>query len=130
MEIAYVAKELALRRPINSVRVLSGRHLEPTWGDLTKLNLIVTGIGSTNQSQLLSAFGVGLSITDLQLFRNASAHVNKGIIAEVTASRVRYSNTRFVHPSDTAYWVDPATNDFLWKTWIDEITIISELAIA
>ena len=130
MEIAYIAKELTLKHPIKSVKVLSGRHLEPTWGDLTKLNLIVSGIGTTNQSQLLSAFGIGLSILDLQLFRNASAHINKGIIAEVAATRVKYANTRFIHPSDTAFWVDPSTNDFLWKTWVDEITIISELAIA
>lgn len=128
MEIAYVARELAYRRRVASVRALLGRHLEPTWGDLQKLNLIATGISSTNQSQLLSAFGIGLAISDLQLCRNVSAHLNAGGISEVVAARVRYNETRFVHPSDLIFWIDPTTKDFLWKTWIDEIRSVAALA--
>jgi hypothetical protein len=31
--------------------------------------------------------------------------------------------------ANVAFWVDPETNDYLWKTWIEEILLISELAI-
>jgi hypothetical protein len=130
MEIAYVARELAFNRAVRRVVALSGRHLEPTWGDLKKLNLIAAGLHSSNQPQLLSAFGAGIAIGDLQLCRNVSAHLNKGGLSEISAARVRYRDTKFVHPSDVIFWVDPHTNDYLWKTWVDEILILSELAIA
>jgi hypothetical protein len=130
MEIAYVARELSQGRVANAIRPLQGSHLEPTWGDLKKANLIAAGIASTNQANLVSAFGVGLAVSDLQMCRNASAHLNKDLISNVVAARVRYSDTRFLHPSDMMFWVDPATKDFVWKTWIDEMTIMSEFASA
>lgn len=130
MEIAYVAKRLANKRTVTVVKELTGMHLEPNWGDLSKVNLIVTGIGSTNGGQLASAFGTGTAILDLQLCRNASAHLNKEGIADMSTARVRYSQTAFVHPSDAIFWIDPSTKDYLWKTWIEEIDVISDLAVA
>ena len=129
MEIAYVARELAQKRTVTVVKALPGMHLEPTWGDLSKVNLIVTGIGSTNRKQLASAFGVGVAILDLQRCRNASTHLNRERIAEIHTARVRYSRTVFVHPSDAMFWIDPVTKAYLWKTWIEEIDVISDLAV-
>jgi len=128
-EIAYVAKVLSQGHQVATIIALQGRHLEPSWGDLAKVNLIANGINSTNQAQLVSAFGVGLAIKDLQLCRNANAHLNKDMFAQVNAAKVRYSDTKFVHPSDLIFWVDPATKDFLWKTWVDEMEVISQYAI-
>ena len=125
MEIAFIAKELSKRKHVRNVIPLQGRHLEPTWGDLDKVNLIATGIASSNQHKLLSAFGLGLTLKDLQLCRNASAHINKDKINEVARARVRYSDTKFNHPSDMIFWVDPLTRDFVWKTWVDEMNSIS-----
>lgn len=130
MEIAFVARELSQKRVVNAVKILPARHLEPTWGDLVKINLIATGIGSSNAIQLTSAFGAGMTIIDLQMCRNASAHLNFDTISNVISARVRYSQTKFVHPSDMMFWIDPATKDYLWKTWIEEISILSDLAIA
>ena len=130
MEIAFVARQLANSRTVSVVQSLSGMHLEPNWGDLSKVNLIVTGIASTNRDQLASAFGAGLAILDLQLCRNASAHLNQERIADISAARVRYSQTAFIHPSDAIFWIDPWTSDYLWKTWIEEIDVISDLAVA
>ena len=129
MEIAYVAKVLSDGHQVNRIKALKGSHQEPTWGDLNKVNLIASGLNSTNQPQLLSAFGVGLALMDLRLCRNASAHVNKHLIAQINSAKVRYSDTRFVHPSDLIFWVDPTTKDFLWRSWVDEILIISQNAI-
>lgn len=130
LEICFVARELAFRRSVTTIRPLPGRHLEPTWGDLAKLNLIVSGIAFTNQSQLLSAFGVALALADLQICRNASAHLNIDTIATIRATRVRYQDTRFVHPSDVIFWIDPHTRDYVWKTWVDEMIAVSDLAVA
>lgn len=129
MEIAYVAKLLSQGHAVRAVRALAGAHQEPTWGDVAKANLIAAGLGTTNQSQLVSAFGSASSISDLQLCRNASAHVNGQNIAAINAAKVRYSRTRFFHPSDLIYWVDPQTNSFVWKTWIDEIEVTADLAV-
>lgn len=129
VEIAYVAKLLSQGNQVSVVRALQSSHLEPTWGDLAKANLIASGINSTNQAQLLSAFGIGLAIRDLQLCRNASAHLHKDLLTQVNAAKVRYTETKFFHPSDLIYWVDPATKDFLWKTWVDEMEVISQYAI-
>jgi hypothetical protein len=129
MEVCYVARELAAKRRIATVKTLGGSYLEPTWGDLTKLNLILSGIACSNQNQLLTAFGAALALQDLQLCRNASAHLNKDNISVITAARVKYQHTKFIHPSDVVFWVDPQTKDYLWKTWIEEITIVSELAV-
>lgn len=48
MEIAYVAKKLSRNEPINTIKPLVGGHQEHTWCDLSKLNLIASGIGCSN----------------------------------------------------------------------------------
>ena len=130
MEVAYVARELAQKRAVVTVKLLPARYLEPTWGDLSKISLIATGMGSSNQAHLISAFGSEIAIIQLQLCRNASAHMNKETAADVTAAQVRYSETRFAHPSDVMFWIDPTTKDYLWRTVIEGIGVISDLAVA
>jgi hypothetical protein len=129
MEIAYVAKVLSEGHQVKRIKELRGRHQEPTWGDLDKVNKIASGLNSTNQPQLLTAFGAGLAVRDLQLCRNASAHVHKDMLDQINSAKVRYSETKFAHPSDLIYWVDPTTKGFLWKTWVDEMLLISQHAI-
>lgn len=127
-EIAYIAKQLAQQRNVTTIKPISGRYSEPTWGDVNKLNLIVTGLGPSNQQTLLSGFGGVTSIKDLQICRNASAHINGENIAKVRAARVRYLHTAFKHPSDTMRWIVPTTKDYLWRSWIDEMELVSDLA--
>jgi hypothetical protein len=129
MEIAYVAKMLSEGCQIKKIKTLKGQHQEPTWGDLDKVNRIAVGLNSTNQPQLLTAFGTGLTIKDLQLCRNASAHIHKDMLLQINSAKVRYSETKFLHPSDLIYWVDPKTKSFLWKTWVDEMLLVSQYAI-
>lgn len=128
MEVAYVAKRLSNSNSVNAIRPLVGNHQEHTWGDLSKLNLVATGIGCSNASSILNGLSACLRIEDLQLCRNASAHVSRTTIQNVRASMVRYQNTFFRHPSDMMIWVDPSSSDFLWKSWVDEIDLASELA--
>jgi hypothetical protein len=100
-----------------------------TWGDASKINGIISGFLPTNASNLLSSFGLLNQIKLLQKCRNACAHITSYTIGEVQGARVLYSNNYIKHPSDIIYWVNPATNDFVWKSWIDEMDIVSALAI-
>lgn len=129
-EIAYIAKCLANTKPVKQIKVIAGAHQEPTWGDLSKVNLITTGLGTSNSGQLLSAFAGGVAINDLQLCRNASAHLGPQLLTQIVAAKVRYMETSLTHPSDVMLWVDPTTKDYLWKSWLDEMDLISSYAIA
>jgi hypothetical protein len=129
MEVAYVAKRISSNLPVNSIRPLIGSHQEHTWGDLTKLNAVASGIGCSNANFILTGLSACVRIEDLQLCRNASAHITRSTLQEVKASRVRYQNTFLQHPSDMIMWVDPMSSDFLWKSWVEEIELASEFAI-
>jgi hypothetical protein len=128
-EISYVSKKLSNNQSIGTIQQLAGRHLEPTWGDATKLNRISLGICASNSGSLASAFsGVSL-ISDLQNCRNACAHLNSETVALVVAARVRYDETLLRHPSQMMFWADPTTKDFAWKSWIDEMKLIADYAV-
>lgn len=128
-EIAFVAKQFAQGNNVNNIRALSGSHLEPTWGDPSKLNLMILGLQPSNHGTLVTAFAACSSLNDLQMCRNANAHLNVDRLNEVSSARVRYLNTDFIHPSDVMQWIDPTTNDFLWKSWIDEMILISSMSV-
>jgi len=129
-EIAFLAKHFstgATKAP-PSVQPIKGSYLEPTWGDLGKLNKIVTGLSCGNSSQLLAGFGGTIALADLQLCRNASAHINSDTAKALSAVRVRYNQTDLLHPSDAMFWIDPVPNDYLWKSWIDDIRLAASVA--
>ena len=129
MENAFVAKQLSQNNHVNAIRPLVGSHQEHTWGDLSKMNLVASGIGCSNSGEIFSGLSACLRIEDLQLCRNASAHISRSTIHGVRTARVRYQDTAFRHPTDMMMWVDPNSSDFLWKSWIDEIDLASELSI-
>ncbi|WP_300584174.1 hypothetical protein, partial [Marivita sp.] len=54
--------------------------------------------------------------------------LSKSTIQLVRASRVRYLNSSFKHPSDMMIWIDPNNSDFLWKSWGDEIKLAADFA--
>jgi len=129
-EIAFVSQQLSRNHAIGIIRPLSGRHFEPTWGDSGKINRISLGIAATNSGSLASAFGGMLLISDLQKCRNACAHMNMESLTLVKDARVRYDDTSLRHPSEMMFWSDPATKDFAWKSWIDEMMLIADYAVA
>lgn len=129
-EITFVSQQLSRNHAIGTIRPLSGRHFEPTWGDSEKINRISVGIAASNSSSLASAFGGMLLISDLQKCRNACAHLNLESLAAVTNVRVRYDDTSLRHPSEMMFWSDTDTKDFAWKSWIDEMLLIADYAVA
>jgi hypothetical protein len=91
---------------------------------------ILAGMGLSNSAQLLSALSLASSVPDLQTCRNATAHLGRSQIGQLTAARVRYVETKLLHPTDACLWIDPATDGYLWDTWIDEILLIADYACA
>lgn len=125
-ELVHFASKASSSVNLANVAVKSASaHFELTWGDPVKLNPIVNAFNPSNAANLLSALGAVSLLLDLQKFRNANAHITNFTISEIKSAQVRYSHTNFRHPSDTMFWVDPQTNDYLWKSWIDEIDLIS-----
>lgn len=129
-EIAFVSRRLSRNENVGTIKPLLGRHLEPTWGDPVKINRISIGIGASNSGSLASAFGGVILVSDLQICRNACAHLNLDSLALVSAARVRYDDTSLRHPSDMMFWSDPSTKDFVWKSWIDEMMLTANFAVA
>ncbi len=129
-EIAFASLRLSRNENVGTIRPLTGRHLEPTWGDSVKTNRISVGLGASNSGTLASAFGGAILVSDLQICRNACAHLNLDSLALVSAARVRYDDTSLRHPSEMMFWTDPSTNDFVWKSWIDEMMLTADFAVA
>lgn len=126
-EILYVAKQLSLNQKVKTIKSLS-HHQEPSWGDISKSIQIASNITISNSTTILSALSIPLAVPDLQICRNASAHLTTHQMAQLAATRVRYNNTKMSHPSDAALWIDPSSGGFLWKTWVDEIILSSDYA--
>ena len=123
-ELFYVAKLLGENKPVNQIKQAKPQS-EPTWGDVNKLSLIFTLSNTPNSNYVSSPLSSSSLLKDLQMVRNATAHINDNTVQNIKDARVRYSSTKFNHPSDTIFWVDPLSKDYLWKAWVDEIKFIS-----
>lgn len=124
-EIAFVCMQLAQNAPINQVKAIKGPHLETTWGDVDKAIRIAGNLGISNSSEVLSGLAIPLSVKDLQICRNATAHLGKHTFQALKAAKVRYSDTKLFHPTDAMMWSDVATFGYLWDTWVDQIAMAS-----
>lgn len=127
-QILYVAKQLANGSQVGTIKSIAGAHLEPTWGDITKALAISTGMGLSNSNQLLSALSLASSVPDLQICRNATAHIGVTQLARLKATRVRYIETKMQHPTDACIWIDPNTDGYLWDSWVEEIRLMANFA--
>jgi hypothetical protein len=120
-QVTWLSAQFARGLNPNSVKSLSTMRSEPTWGDLSKFNLIATKLIVSNASQLTSAVGSLTSLPDLQLCRNASAHFNCENLAEIKKRRSSYSETSSLLPASMAFWIDPISKDFAWELWLDDM---------
>jgi hypothetical protein len=104
---------------------------EPTWGDVNSLIDIIQLLHPANETQLLSAFGTGArGPNHLQIVRNAAAHINFQTIANVRTLRAFYIVSSLRHPSDVALWVEPSSGASAFESWLEDLTLISDLATA
>lgn len=123
-ELFYVAKLLGENKAVNQIKQAKPQN-EPTWGDVSKLSLIFTLSNTPNSNYVSSPLSSSSLLKDLQMVRNASAHITDFTVKNIKDARVRYSSTKFNHPSDTIFWVEPISKDYLWKAWVEEIKLIS-----
>lgn len=128
-QIITLAKLFAQGKPCPEQIKLSNEWSDAVWGDLNKINLIISGLTISNGETLLSAFGTMQEIKSLQVCRNACAHINPYTINKVKELRFNYSETKIKHPADMMFWVSPATGEYLWKCWIEEISLAAEFSI-
>ena len=122
-EIRFASMRFSRQEPVNPNRLtaLRGDYLEPTWGDFSKLQLVIVGLDPTNSTQLLSSLGTYSSIRDLQTTRNACAHLGADSILEIRQLAPRYNNASFEHPSDVIFWRVPGLDVYSWRLWLLEI---------
>lgn len=127
-ELLYVVKTLASNQAVTQIKSLKP-HNELTWGDVDKLGVIFNSLNTPNAQNVSIAVTSSILIKDLQSVRNASAHITPHTISNINLAKVRYSNTKYRHPSDVMFWVEQKTNDFLWKSWVDEMKLIASVMI-
>jgi hypothetical protein len=124
-EIAFLAREFSLGNSPKTVKSLSSSRLEPTWGDISKVQKIISGLNPSNAAVLATGFGSASLIRDVQEVRNASAHLTAENRQKIAAMKVRYDKPVWIHPSDAMFWLDPTSKDFAWRAWLDEMELIS-----
>ena len=122
-EIRFASMQFSRNQSVNPNRLqtIAGDHLEPTWGDFNKLQLVIVGLNPTNCYHLLSSLGTSSSIRDLQKTRNACAHLGAESILNIRQLAPRYDNASFEHPSDVIFWRVPGINIYSWRLWLLEI---------
>lgn len=124
--LLFVAMKASNGKPPGTIKAIAGSHVEPTWGDIDKAISVVNGLNPSNASQILAGLSLATSASDLQLCRNANAHLGPDQFDRLKAARVRYLDTRLMHSTDMCVWVDPATEGYLWDTWIDELNLMAK----
>lgn len=127
-ELFYIANVLSCNQNVTQIKSAKPQG-EATWGDVGKLGHIFTSLNTPNAQNISVAVASSVLIKDLQTVRNANAHITPHTISTINAAKVRYSNTKYRHPSDVIFWVEPQSNQFLWKSWVDEIQLISSAMI-
>lgn len=121
-QIRNIAAKAAKRNGIPAVIApISGFHNEPTWGDINRATLIVNALNLTNSGSILSGLGILTFGKDLQIVRNAAAHLSTDRISDIKNLQLKYINTSFRHPTDALFWTEGSTGNDAWEIWIDEL---------
>ena len=127
--VSYVAIRAANGKPILPNKTESLLRREPTWGDVAKLPLIVSGLAPQNGPILINTFGsVTQGPVHLQIVRNASAHLNEETHREILNLRPFYNPQSVRHPTDVTVWTEPVSQDYAFISWVDDMRLISDLA--
>lgn len=126
--VSYISMRAKSGSSIQPLRENSLLRLEPTWGDVVRIQKTITYLNPQNKNHLLSCFGsVTRGPVHLQRVRNASAHLNSQTLDDVKSLRAYYNSSRIRHPVESLTWIDPSSNDYAFISWITEIRIIAEI---
>ena len=129
--VSYIAIQTKHRRsPIVAGSINSTLRFEPTWGDVGVLATVIPAANPVNKNQLLSAFGLGVQVSHLQVVRNAAAHRNGETMRNVLALAHLYNLSRPPrHPIEALYWLDVTSGDYAIEAWAGEMRKIAKVAV-
>ncbi len=106
-------------------------RLEPTWGDPSVLNTILTKLQPANSANMLAALSSGSSSAKaLQLIRNGAAHSNSQTLGQINSLRSAYIVYPITHPVQAMFWTEPQSNDFLVTHALDDLKHVALSAIS
>lgn len=127
--VSYVAWRIhSGAKTLDPVAVNTDLKREPTWGDVQKVQNIVAAIPLSNAAHLVSCLGsVSRGPVDVQRVRNAAAHRNEQTFASVKGLNLYYNAKRLYHPIEVVTWTEPASRDFAFIAWIDEMRLLADL---
>lgn len=126
--VSYVTSRIHNGGGVRPALVNTDLKREPTWGDVQKVQNIITGMSLSNATHLVSCLGaVSRGPVDVQRVRNAAAHRNAQTFAAVKALNLYYNANRIAHPVEVVTWTDPASRDYAFIAWISEIRLLADL---
>lgn len=128
--VSYVAIRSCNGSTIQPALINGSLWREPTWGDVSKLQIIISATDPSNKMQLASAFGVMQKIKDLQVVRNAIAHANGETHLAVLAIAPKYIASSIRFSSEAALWEDVGSKSFAFHAWTEEMRDAIALATA
>lgn len=127
---SYIAINACRKKPISLSGTNNVLRKEPTWGDPNKISDIVTALNPGNKTTLISHLSGGLpGPKHCQIVRNACAHKNHQTKSEVLTLAPNYIATQLIKPIDAITWIDPASNQYAFLSWIEDMKIIAEGAV-
>lgn len=123
LRICYEASCYAKNKSVNATGHSHFMHYHGhTWGDTSKIIVVINGLLPTNKSRLLSGFGAMTHMRDIQLVRNACAHKTNEVISDLKSTLIaKYNSLTIKHPSDYAFASTLASNDIAYFVWVNEM---------
>lgn len=126
--VSYIAWRIGSSGGVQPALVNTNLKREPTWGDVRKVQDVITAMSLGNAAHLLSCLGsVSRGPIDVQLVRNAAAHRNFQTLSAVRALNVYYSAKPICHPVEVVTWTEPTSRDYAFMAWTAEMRLLGDL---
>lgn len=129
LELVWISARSAKYQSVTNVQAIAGSHLEPTWGDPSKIGLIATALAMNNEPQLSSGLlSASIEARHLQIVRNATAHINSSNMQSALNLASSYRAGTFEAPSDVIFWEEPISGEFVYRYWSDRMISAANIA--
>ncbi len=129
IRILYEAAACANNNPPKPLSTITERRKEPTWGDVSKLPKILSGLGCADAPSLEAAINSNSgTLGHLQVVRNACAHRSLQALHAVRGLQIYYViRTPIRHPIDLAWQDHAATHAPGLLKWISDIESLADI---
>jgi len=126
--VSYIASRAKNSASVQPALTNRDYKKEPTWGDVNKLQDVITALAPMNIATLISCFGsISRGPIHVQTIRNAISHRNHQTLRTVKDLRIYYNVKPIRHPVESVMWVDPTSGGFAFMSWVDEMRIIADI---